>query len=297
LAGAVLVLLGVAILISKGWAAGSDSGTEYSKTWTFEANELKDLKIYSDHKVKVSVETVPGERSVSVRGQGSSRLAEAVQRIEPDGAGLALDLREPRRGFFWWIGNPFKTREAVIVVRLAEGETLRQFGVHGDFGNIGVTGVRAETAEIDSDSGSMDVSDIVSGKLNIRSDSGTVQVRDLTADELRVSADSGTIKGVGLHGNSTVNADSGSIRLENVTGPISIHADSGSVKLYRDDNADTDISVDSGSIYARLPASFAGRFDLRTDSGKITAPAVTQKTDDIVKAHSDSGNIVIELNS
>ncbi|WP_276353404.1 DUF4097 family beta strand repeat-containing protein [Cohnella caldifontis] len=297
LAGAVLVLLGVSILISRSWGATASPEATYAKTWVFNDQALRDLNIYSDHKVKVTYVTGSGEEnSVSVQGKGSSRLANAVKQTDMSGSGkLRLDLREPRRGFFWWIGNTFERGEAEIVVKMADEDRLERFGLHGDSGSVAVSGVRAESVEIAADSGGVDIQEITSGKLDVKADSGSVQLRNLTADKLSVKADSGSIKGSGIHADTAVSADSGSIRLENVTGPIRIHADSGSVKLYREDTADTDIEADSGSIYASLPSSFAGYFDLRSDSGRISAPSVTPETKDRVKAHTDSGSITIEL--
>lgn len=275
IAGVILVAIGIAGLTSGNWRNGGKLEA-FEKTWTFDADGLRELNIRSEHKVNITfVKGTNGTGSVYLKGEGSGRLAEAVRNTELSGGELELDLREPAKFGFLWFGFHFRRDSGEIIVTLPEDGQLEHFGLHGDSGRLAVSG--AEAAEVD-----------------ISADSGGIEIQNLKAGKLSVSSDSGSIRGSGIDADSVIRADSGSVRMEGVTGPISIRTDSGSIKLYKEDTADTEINADSGSVYVRLPGSFAGTFDLRSDSGKISAPDSKRETNDLVLVRTDSGRIQIE---
>ncbi len=275
LAGFVLVLLGVGALTASGGFFGKPLKS-FEKEWTAASGELRDLRILSDRRVNISFkESADGSQSVYVKGQETDEVVAAIERTRLADGELTVDLRNRRPNFMFDFGLGFNREEAEVVVALAPDAELENLDLEIDSGSIRLNGARSD-------------------QIRVQADSGSIELADLTAGSLDVKADSGSITGSGIEASATIKADSGSIQLRDVSGPVQLHTDSGSIKLHRNDTADTDIQADSGSVYVRLPASFAGTLDLQSDSGKIAAPDSKRETSDFVKVETDSGNIEIE---
>lgn len=202
LAGFAMVLLGIGALTSTGGILGKPL-KPFEKEWSIPAGELRDLRIRSDHKVNIVFkESTDGSQSVYVKGQGTDRKIDAIERTRLAGGELVVDLRNPDRGFMnISFGFHFNRPEEEVVVTLVPD------------------------AELDN---------------------------------------------------------------------LDLQTDSGSIRLHKNDTSDAEIQADSGSVYVRLPASFAGSLDLKSGSGKITAPEAKNETRDLVKVRTDSGKIEIE---
>lgn len=114
-------------------------------------------------------------------------------------------------------------------------------------------------------------------------------------DSLEVHIDSGSmdVRNVAVQA-AEFTSDSGSITVDGISGPVKIQSDSGSIRLYKNDPSNTEIETDSGNVSIRLPASFAGSLDLKSDSGKITAPEAKNETQNRIRVRTDNGNIEIE---
>lgn len=271
--GIILVIIGVGGLASQDWSF-SGNKVNVEKKWKVDAGTLKDLSVKSEDPVRLSfVKSEDGTDSVTLKGEIRKSAAEAVENAAISGGKLELDLRD--KGFRFLVLD-FSRKEQEIVVAIADGAQL-------------------ESLKLGLDSGRGEVTDARAGTMEISVDSGSLSVNNVTAGELTLESDSGSIKGDGIHAeNSDVSAESGSVKLVHLTGAAKIEADSGRVELCRDDTAPSDIKVDSGSVYVQVPASFAGSFDLRADSGRITAPEPKRETTDYVKVRTDSGSIKIE---
>ncbi|WP_219639169.1 DUF4097 family beta strand repeat-containing protein [Cohnella sp. CFH 77786] len=271
-AGAILVAIG--LLGLKVPEFGKPSRT-IEKTWPFQTGELRELYVQSDYRADVKFAVSEnGSNSVHLQGQVADKMIEAVQRTNLSDGKLSLELRRPGWNFgFLDIGSGRAKQE--IVVTLAKGTKLENLAIHMDSGSLTLEDAAADAVDITMDSGSVTLKRLSSGKLTLKSDSGSIEGSDIQAD-------------------TTVKADSGSVKLERATGRMNLQADSGSIKLYKDDTADTEIHADSGSVYVHLPASFAGSFDLKSDSGSVNAPESKGETNDLVKVRADSGSIRVE---
>lgn len=274
-AGAVLVLIGLALIFTRGNANGNALPT-FERNWPFAAGELRDLRVQSDYPVEITfVESADGSNSVRLHGQGKQKLKDAVERIELTGGTLDLDLREPNRqiwDLFDWIGNRPKEE---IVVSLADGAEI-------------------ERLRLKLSSGSIKAYDVVVKQADIDVSSGSATIENLTADHLNLDMKSGSIKGDVIRADTNIESSSGSIKLEHLTGPAKVRSSSGSIKIYKDDTSDLDIRASSGSIYVRMPESFAGTYDAQASSGSVRVPESKRETDDLVKVRSSSGSIKIE---
>ncbi|TJY41846.1 DUF4097 domain-containing protein [Cohnella pontilimi] len=275
-AGIALVIIGLAVLAGNRWST-EEPMSNLDKKWTFASGELRNLQTKSDYETEIRfVKSSDGTNSVSITGQGTKQMRQAVSEAALSSGTLELDLRNQSWRWFDWLRFGSTDAKQQIVVALADGSPF------------------LETLQVKSDSGSLAVYGAQVRKADLQIDSGSVTIRDLTADRLNIRADSGSITANGVHGNAEIHADSGSIKLENVTGPTRLSADSGSIKLYKEDTSSTDIKAESGSVYVHMPASFAGVYDVQADSGTVHAPESKRQTGDVVKVRADSGSIRVE---
>lgn len=273
--GAVLVLLGLALIFTKGNANGK-ALPSFEKNWSFGAGELRDLQVQSDYPVELTfVKSTDGSNSVQLYGQGKQKLKDAVERIELTGGTLDLDLREPNRQFWDVIDLIVSRPKEEIVVALTDDSEI-------------------ERLKLKLSSGSIAAKDVVVKQAIIEISSGSAKLENLTADHLNLDMKSGSIKGDVIRANTSIESSSGSIKLEHLTGPAQVRSSSGSIKIYKDDTTDLDIKASSGSVYVRMPESFAGTYDIQASSGSVRAPESKRDTKDLVKVRASSGSITIE---
>ncbi|MBN2980790.1 DUF4097 family beta strand repeat-containing protein [Cohnella algarum] len=124
--------------------------------------------------------------------------------------------------------------------------------------------------------------------------SGSVKLQDVKGERLTAKSDSGSIQAERIEAELEVSSDSGSIQFQGLTGKSAISSDSGSVRLDKLDDSDADIKTESGSVKIDLPASFAGFYDLQSDSGSIRAPESKRETNGYIKVRTDSGSIRVD---
>lgn len=274
-AGAVLVLLGLAMIFVKDGYAG-DALPQFEKQWSFSANELRDLRVQSDYPIILTfADSLDGSNSVRVKGQGKQKLIDAVQRIQLTEGTLDLDLREPQRNFFDVLGLILHRPKEEIVVSLSDDSAI-------------------EYLKLKLSSGSIAAKDVVVKQANIDIASGSAKIDNLTADLLNLNLKSGSVAGNRIRANTHIDSSSGSIKLENLSGPARVRCASGSIKIYKEDTSNLDIHASSGSIYVHMPASFAGTYDVQASSGSVRAPESKRLTQDMVKVRASSGSIKIE---
>ncbi|MFC5701516.1 DUF4097 domain-containing protein [Cohnella faecalis] len=274
--GLLLIAIGIAGIATGGWKT-NEKLPEFEKSWRFQASELKNLEIKSDYKVNLKfVKSTDGTNSVSVKGQAPEKTIQTVQDAVIDNKSLLVDLRQKPVKYFNFLDFSFVGVKEEITVSLTDDAALDALKVNVDSGSIALTDVSAKTVDLSADSGNL-------------------TLNNLTADSLSIDVDSGKITGDGVRTKTlTLSADSGLVNLKRVTGKVDMIIDSGSVKLYKEDTSDTVIKADSGSVYVQVPASFAGYYDLKADSGSVHAPESKRETKDIVKVRADSGLIRVE---
>jgi len=295
LIGIALVVIGICALIWPG--SLPDRPTErLDKEWSVTGDELKELQVLGDGRVNIAFqESADGSQSVSVKGEVPSKVAKAIEQTRLEGGRLVVDLRDEHRFFpaflfsFHW-GDPEE-----VTVKLKPGYELSRLIVRTDSGQIRAGNITVKTAEFSSDAAELKLADITGGQIRVRTDSGSLEMANVAADMLDIRMDSGGIQGNGITADTTIRLDSGNANLDGVNGRFSIRADSGHIRLIKKDTADADIRVDSGDVYVRLPASFAGTLDLKSASGRIDAPETKNETQDRIQIQTDSGKIEVEL--
>ncbi len=279
LAALCLIAIGIAGAVNHDWNKVDRNLRNFEKKWTFSAEELRELSIKSEYNVSMTfVKSVDGTNSIELKGHGTERMVETVQAAEISGRKLELELIRLPRKYINLFDFSFDPPTEQFVVSVTDEALLDRLKLKLSSGNLDLKDaslLRISSAVLDSNSGNLSLGEFVS-------------------ETLEIDVDSGNVKGDRVTANLTASIDSGNITIENMTGKADISADSGNVKLYKLDTSDTNISVDSGNAFVRLPASFAGTYDLKADSGRVRAPESRNETNDTIKVRTDSGNITIE---
>jgi DUF4097 and DUF4098 domain-containing protein YvlB len=275
-----LIIIGLAGVISYDWKT-TENLPEFEKQWTFSAADLRKLNIVSDYQVNVSfVKSTDGTNSISLKGQGTDKMIEKIMSTEISSQSLQLDLvQTPKKYFtlnffdFRWVDG-----KEEIIISMTDDALLESLKLKLDSDKLTVT-----------DAAIVKVADV-----QMTVDSGNLILNNFKSDRLDIDIDSGNFTGNIVTADITASVYSGNIKLENTTGRSSISVDSGSIRLYKLDNTNAEISVDSGNVYVQVPTSFAGFYDLQADSGNIDSPDPKRESKDYIKVRTDSGNIKIE---
>jgi len=279
LAAFCLIAIGIAGAVNHDWNKVDRNLRDFEKKWTFSAEELRELSIKSEYNVSMTfVKSVDGTNSIELKGHGTERMVETIQAAEISGRKLELELIRLPRKYINLFDFSFDPPTEQFVVSVTDDALLDRLKLKLSSGNLEIKDaslLRISSAVLDSNSGNLSLGEFVS-------------------ETLEIDVDSGNVKGDRVTANLTASIDSGNITIENMTGKADISADSGNVKLYKLDTSDTNISVDSGNAFVRLPTSFAGTYDLKADSGRVRAPESRNETNDTIKVRTDSGNITIE---
>jgi hypothetical protein len=273
-----LIVIGLAGVIANGWKT-SDKLPEFEKSWTFNAADLRKLHLTSDYNVDVTyVKSTDGKNTITLKGKGTEKMIEKTKSTEISSQSLDLNLTQMPKKYVNFFDFSWVDVKEELVISVTDDASLDSLKLELNSGNVHLNGaslLKIKEADITIDSGTLTINDFKSDRLDIRMDSGNVTGNQVTTD-------------------LTASADSGNIKIENMAGPANLTVNSGNIRLYKLDNAPTEVASDSGNVYVEVPASFAGFYDLQTDSGNVHAPDPKRETKDYVKARVDSGNITIE---
>jgi len=295
LMGIALVVIGISLLIGPGSLMGRQE-YKLDKEWTVAGDELKELQILGEGRVNVVfLESTDGSQSVSVKGQVPRHVAKSINETRLEGGRLVVDLRGGNRIFPAFRFGSFWAGPGEVTVKLRPGYELSHLTVRTDAGQIRAGSIAVRTADFTSDSGKLKLADLTGGQIRVRADAGSLELANVEADSLDIRIDAGDIQASNISADTTIRLDSGNAKLDGAAGRFSIRADSGNIRLIKKDTADADIRLDSGDVYVRLPAAFAGSLDLNTAWGRIDAPETKNETQDRIQVRTDSGNIEIEL--
>jgi DUF4097 and DUF4098 domain-containing protein YvlB len=273
-----LIIIGLAGVISYGWKT-TDKLPEFEKTWTYSAADLRKLHIVSDYNINVTfIKSTDGNNSISLKGQGTEKMIEKTKSTEISSQSLSLDLTQMPKKYFNFFDFSWTSANEELVISVTDDTLLDSLKLELDSGSIHVN----------------DASIVAIKEADLSVDSGNLTLNNFASDRLNVDIDSGNFTGDTVSAMITASANSGNIKIENMTGPSNLSVDSGNIKIYKLDNADADLSADSGNVYVQVPSTFAGFYDLQVDSGNIHSPDSKRETKDYIKVRADSGNITIE---
>jgi hypothetical protein len=273
-----LIIIGLAGVISYDWKT-TENLPEFEKQWTFSAADLRKLNIVSDYQVNVSfVKSTDGTNSISLKGQGTDKMIEKIMSTEISSQSLQLELVQTPKKYFNFFDFNWVDAKEEFIISVTDDAFLESLKMKLDSDKLAVTDAA--------------IVKVVDAQMTV--DSGNLILNNFKSDRLDIDIDTGNFTGNIVTADITASVNSGNIKLENTTGRSSISVDSGSIRLYKLDNTNAEISVDSGNVYVQVPTSFAGFYDLQADSGNIDSPDPKRESKDYIKVRTDSGNIKIE---
>lgn len=273
-----LIIIGLAGVISYDWKT-TDKLPEFEKQWTYKAADLRKLHIVSDYDVNITfVKSTDGNNTISLKGAGTEKMIAKAMKTEISSQSLSLDLTQMPKKYFNLLHFTWVEAKEELVISVTDDAILDSLKLELDSDNIHLN----------------DASIVTIKEVDLSIDSGNLTLNNFASDRLNVDIDSGNFTGDNVTAEITASAGSGNIRIENMTGASNLSVDSGNIKVYKLDNADADISADSGNVFVQVPSTFSGFYDVQADSGNIHTPDSKRETKDYIKVRTDSGNITIE---
>ncbi|AZB41736.1 hypothetical protein CEF21_05150 [Bacillus sp. FJAT-42376] len=248
-----------------------DTLPAHEQKWAFKRDELSALTIESEYDVNMEFIASPDDTNyVEVSGNMQQNTIDQLKETEITGNTLELPLQKDVK-----LAAPnYKSMKAKVTVALADETRLQQISYKADLGNAHFTGLKAKNIDLSVASGNLGAEAVSADRLSLTAKSG-----DITADQIQGDAD------IQLH--------SGDIRVDGLKGALTAQSTSGSVSVTGQQSDSLDISVRSGDVTLSPDPEFKGFFDLKTTSGRITAPESPKKTTDVIKVRTVSGDIRI----
>lgn len=146
-------------------------------------------------------------------------------------------------------------------------------------GDVSLTSLETENAQIDLTSGSLSMDRLIATKSLIDTKSGDIKIGEFESNaEIHIL--SGDVAITSFTNQLNMNLSSGDIMITSFSGSGNIHTTSGSINLQIvEPNGDLDISSTSGDVSVMLSEEAAYRFDLNTVAGDITTniPTINNK--------------------
>jgi hypothetical protein len=294
-AGAILVVIGIAALLH--FTVGAEKNTYYAHRIPLD-EPLREIRIDSESlDLDINfVASASGGNAVRIEGRAEPGVVRQIKSAAVGDGVLHLRFKEPERWKWYFFTLKAMNGKQTVTVELTEEAlaALESFRASVGSGSLQVNGASARESVIASDSGGIRIGSLKSGIASVRSGSGSIRLERFEGGSLSLRSDSGGIKAGTVRANLQAKSDSGSITVDHLTGTGEVKTDSGSIRIVKDDGTGMNVSSDSGSVRITVPDSYAGSYDLASDSGSIHHPDPVGTSGELIKVRTDSGNIRIE---
>nr|WP_237690583.1 DUF4097 family beta strand repeat-containing protein [Paenibacillus caui] len=281
----------------------------YQHRWSLDASQLGALNVDTDSPTDIEfIVSGDGSSYIELSGNLKQEMIDKLQKAEPAGNGFQLDLTDRN---FEFLSLDFQTANPHITVALPDSRQFDhvQFDFHSGSGKV--SGLKARHAELKVYSGSLNISDAAAEQLKLESASGNVTAENIQAaldasvqdgnmtlkqitGEGTYKVMSGNIKTDFISGHINMETTDGNITMDHFTGEGVLKTFSGNVTLSNQRSDELDITVVDGNVKLSEDEAFQGLYDLRADDGSVHAPEAPQKTNDVIKIRTNSGNITVK---
>lgn len=291
-AGAILLLLGVALFVSAMAAGGWDLnklGTAAYTTNTYEpGGDFQHISIdvdtaeiefipsedgtcrvvcFEDEKVKHAVSVQNGTLTVKTVDTRKWYEHISVSFISPK---LTVYLPQSAYGSL-----TVKTHTGDMTI--PEDLSFESLTVKGDTCDVSCFASAREWVEIDLSTGDIALEGVTAERMELKTDTGRVRVRRAAVGEsIRIETDTGrvTLEDVTCE-DLDAKSDTGSITLENVvaSGKFTLETDTGGVALNDSDASEISVETDTGDVTGQLLSDKIFMTD--TDTGRVSVPSST----------------------
>lgn len=304
----LLILVGLAGMAYQHFDFGEPLES-YEQRWDLNASQLDSLNISSDSTTDVDfVPSANGSSYIEVSGTFEPNVIDKLKHTAAAADGLSLDLTDRQFEFF---SIQFHSPKHHITVAIPESARIGHFQLNLGSSNSVVNGLQAGIADLKAVSGSVTVTNGTADQLNLKASSGSISAEQvkavLTANlssgsltlkdvngPVTFSVLSGRVRGERINGQIQGKASSGNITLDDLTGNGQLEVSSGNITLNGQRSDHLDITARSGNVRLSIDEAFQGFYDLQTGSGSVHAPEGPQKTNDVIKIRTGSGNIAIK---
>ena len=178
----------------------------------------------------------------------------------------------------------------------ASGIDCEKFDVGADYGNVGVTAVRAGDLSIKADAGKVSVADAgVSGAAAIVDRFGDVELSSVRAESLSVSLDAGRLTARDVSAEVLeVEDDYGEVTLDGAEAEsVSLTLSSGDLKAKGVRAGDVTVRSNFGRVsFDRLV--FTGACDVKCDAGDVDLELQMSEDDVSYDLNTDAGSVVVD---
>ncbi|MCM3634729.1 DUF4097 family beta strand repeat-containing protein [Paenibacillus camelliae] len=271
----LLVGVGIIGLAFNKFQIGDEGLIRVEKSWSIQGNELNELIVdgaSSDVKIEF-IESASETANISISGKVEPVVAERIKNTVVAHEALKLDLET--NGNMRFVQFGFTDTEINIQVSMPKSDELNHLQVSMSSGNAKVIGAAVDYITLESKSGNATISDIQAIEAAISSQSGNLKIENITSKLM-------------------ASTDSGNINIKTLTGELDADSKSGNITINQEESSDATVTTSSGDVKFIAANNFDGFYDVRSNSGTVSAPENNGNSDEIIKIKTSSGNITVK---
>ncbi|MEK4249012.1 DUF4097 family beta strand repeat-containing protein [Paenibacillus sp. FSL W7-1287] len=271
----LLVGVGIIGLAFNKFQIGDEGLIRVEKSWSIQGNELNELIVdgaSSDVKIEF-IESASETANISISGKVEPVVAERIKNTVFANEALKLDLET--NGTVRFVQFGFTDTEINIQVSMPKSDELNHLQVSMSSGNAKVIGAAVDYITLESKSGNATISDIQAIEAAISSQSGNLKIENITSKLM-------------------ASTDSGNINIKTLTGELDADSKSGNITINQEESSDATVTTSSGDVKFIAANNFDGFYDVRSNSGTVSAPENNGNSDEIIKIKTSSGNITVK---
>ena len=243
--------------------------------YTIEAGtDLKRLELEGD-RGSIQVNWVfDGGNKIEINGQAPDKVISKLSEAKVSNGTLVLDYRTKAPEQWIQFGVNTQSQNHEVTIHATETQVLERLKANVAMGTLKLSGGRVNELEANSNLGEVIVKQLQGNRVQLSSDAGSVLAEDVDA---------------------VIDASSslGQVKLLHTTRSVTAKADAGSVVIDQKEPHPITASSNLGSIKISVSPQFDGVYDLRTNLGDIHAPDSKMKSDMVIRARTDLGEITI----
>lgn len=219
------------------------------------------------------IESASETANISISGKVEPVVAERIKNTVFANEALKLDLET--NGTVRFVQFGFTDTEINIQVSMPKSDELNHLQVSMSSGNAKVIGAAVDYITLESKSGNATISDIQAIEAAISSQSGNLKIENITSKLM-------------------ASTDSGNINIKTLTGELDADSKSGNITINQEESSDATVTTSSGDVKFIAANNFDGFYDVRSNSGTVSAPENNGNSDEIIKIKTSSGNITVK---
>lgn len=271
----LLVGVGIIGLAFNKFQIGDEGLIRVEKSWSIPGNELNELIVdgaSSDVKIEF-IESASKTANISISGKVEPLVADRIKNTVVMNEALRLNLETNGNVRFVQFG--FSDTEINIQVSIPKSDELNHLQVSMSSGNAKVIGAAVDYITLESKSGNATISDIQAIEAAISSQSGNLKIENITSKLM-------------------ASTNSGNINIKTLTGELDADSKSGNITINQEESSDATVTTSSGDVKFIAANNFDGFYDVRSNSGTVSAPENNGNSDEIIKIKTSSGNITVK---